>query len=45
MYLTMYKGYKIINDGFTYKIMYGKITVDKGYPSIESCKIAIDRME
>ena len=42
MYLMMYKGYKIIQEGFTYKIMQNKITCDKGYPSIESCKKIID---
>ncbi len=42
MYLTMYKGYKIIQDGFTYKIMQGRVTCDKGICSIESCKKVID---
>lgn len=42
MYLTMYKGYKIIQDGFTYKIMEGRVTCGKGYCSIESCKKVID---
>lgn len=42
MYLTMYKGYKIIRDGLTYKIMQGRVTCDKGYSSIDSCKKVID---
>lgn len=42
MYLTMYKGYKIIREGFTYKIMEGKVTCEKGICSIESCRKAID---
>ena len=41
----MYRGYKIIwEKPFCYKIMWERITVDKGYPSIESCKTTIDRM-
>jgi hypothetical protein len=42
MYLTMYKGYKIICEGFTYKIMQGRITCDTGFNTVESCKKVID---
>lgn len=42
MYLTMYKGYKISQDKFGYKIMQGRVTVEKGFCSTETCKRRID---